>query len=144
MLKEKSKLSIAAAELLQDQEYYPSSVHCSYFSCFQLLKFSLSDFFGLSEADFSAIEREAKQKAKDLGREWREGSHQFLINYVIKEIEKNYNSDISGDISDRINLLKKYRVESDYMAIPIDINKSKKAYYMAKQIHEDLKEILHV
>ena len=46
-LKEKSEFNFDAAQLLIDNYLYAPSVHCSYYSCFQLMKFTMNNFFGI-------------------------------------------------------------------------------------------------
>ena len=50
-LKEKAKFNLSAAEILQENNLFAPSIHCSYYSCFQLLKFTINDFFGISQPE---------------------------------------------------------------------------------------------
>ena len=47
-LKQKSEFNFDAAKVLIDTNLYAPSVHCSYYSCFQLMKFALKDFCGIN------------------------------------------------------------------------------------------------
>lgn len=49
-MKEKSEQNIQAANILSHNanQCYAASVHCAYYSCFQLSKYKLSDCFGVN------------------------------------------------------------------------------------------------
>lgn len=47
-LKAKAEFNIDAAQLLIDKSLYAPSVHCSYYSCFQLMKYTMKEIFGIT------------------------------------------------------------------------------------------------
>src|ERR1035437_1489489 len=69
VFKEKSTSNIKAALLLYENEYYGSSVHCYYYSSFQLTIFVLLNKFGLSH-------EELRNEAFDAKR----SMHKYYIN----------------------------------------------------------------
>ena len=48
-LKNKSEINSDAAKLLHDKNYYAPSIHCSYYSCLQLMIYSLNSHFNFTE-----------------------------------------------------------------------------------------------
>lgn len=132
-LKQKSLFNIESAALLIEKNYYCSSVHCSYYSCFQLLKFTIKDFFELSYNDI-----ESKISLSKMG------SHKFIINYIEKEIKKNTNSIEVQKFKRSIKDLKHFRTESDYENIEVNYEQSKKAYNLAEEIRGFLTKTFHV
>ncbi|GHV20900.1 hypothetical protein FACS1894174_03540 [Bacteroidia bacterium] len=59
IIKSKSEENIKAAHLLVKENMYASSIHCAYYSCFQLSKYVLMGFCGL---DYSLQDKESKGK----------------------------------------------------------------------------------
>ena len=47
-LLKKSHVNIDSAQLLLDNDFYSSSVHCSYYSSYQILKYAISYNEGVS------------------------------------------------------------------------------------------------
>lgn len=132
-LQEKSNLNFVAAALLLDKGLYAPSVHCSYYSCLQLLKFAINDFFGIDYSTLSSNIATLKTN-----------SHQYIVNFVYSELKKNVQIDEARKFKHTIKDLKNYRVESDYHDIDIDSEKGYKAYEKAKELRGYLKEMFHV
>jgi uncharacterized protein (UPF0332 family) len=132
-LQEKSNLNFDAAALLLDKGLYAPSVHCSYYSCLQLLKFAINDFFGIDYSTLSSNIATLKTN-----------SHQYIVNFVYSELKKNVQIDEARKFKHTIKDLKNYRVESDYHDIDIDSEKGYKAYEKAKELRGYLKEMFHV
>jgi len=127
-LKEKSEFNIKAAELLIEETYYASSVHCSYYSCFQLLKFVIKDFF---KVDYETLSTNISLSSKS--------SHQYIIDFIAGEIMNLSNRVESRKFKHNINDLKHYRLESDYENIEVNIEKGKKALSKAQEIRTYIK-----
>ena len=72
ILKSKSDINLMAAELLHKNSLYTSVVHCSYYSCFQLMKHLWLEKMGKTEEDL-----------KTANNNTNEGSHEVLINKII-------------------------------------------------------------
>ncbi len=135
-LKEKSKFNIQAAELLQENNLFAPSVHCSYYSCLQLMKVVINEFLGIS---FEELERNIKNA--------QETQKLNTHTYIIKTISDNirYGSkENQGEFDRRIKDLKHCRISSDYENVQITTFESDKALIIAKEIRKQLKEIFHV
>lgn len=109
-LTNKSDINRAAADLLQANYFYPSVVHCSYYSCIQLMKHIFLFTLNKSEAD---LEHEGKIMAA--------GSHEVLINNITTLLKTN-NKDWRT-FNTNIIQLKRLRVSADYQDAEIDSKK---------------------
>lgn len=127
-LKEKSEFNITAAQILIDKNLYAPSVHCSYYSCFQLMKFTMKNFFGISYD-------ELRQK---ISVDTTGGTHSFVVNFFNMEVRKKGISDYS-DFSRKIKDLKEFRETSDYENVEITFDKSRKAKEYAIDIRQYIK-----
>ncbi len=132
-LKEKSSFNIAAAKLLIDNNLYCSSVHCSYYSCFQLLKFTINDFFGI---DYTTLGTQIAQSRKN--------SHRYIIEYIEVEIQNNVGLREERNFHHKIKDLKNFREESDYEEVEITNEQGQKAYKIANEVRALLSKIFHV
>ncbi|MCD4665094.1 MAG: HEPN domain-containing protein [Bacteroidales bacterium] len=132
-LKEKSEFNIGAAELLIENGYFAPSVHCSYYSCFQLLKFSINDFFGINYISLSSKISSSKKK-----------THQFVIDYVAENLIKLAGREESRKFKRNIKDLKQFREVSDYDNIEVGEDKGAAALRKAKEIRNYIKTNLHV
>lgn len=122
-IRQKSDFNIDAAEKLLKEAYYAPSVHCSYYSCFQLLKFTIKSFFGIDYETQSITIASTKQN-----------SQQYVINYVTNELVKFVGLKESREFKRSIKDLKQFRVESDYENIEIGSEKGNDAFNKAKEI----------
>jgi len=132
-LKEKSKFNFDAADLLIKGSLYAPSVHCSYYGCFQLMKFIIKDFFG----------KTYNQLNSDIAVS-RKNTHKYIIDYIAKEIRDNASLVEFRNFSNTINDLKRFREQSDYEDIEIDFDLSAKALNKAKEIQQQLKNNFHI
>lgn len=122
-LRQKSDINIAAAKLLLDKTYYASSVHCSYYSCFQLLKYTIMDFFGIDYVTLSSNISTSEQN-----------THQYIINFISNKLTEYAGSNDSRDFKRKIKDLKQYRFESDYENIDVTFDKGNVALTKAMEI----------
>lgn len=122
-LKEKSNFNIDAAKALLKQESYAPSVHCSYYSCFQLLKYTIKAHCGVNYETQAVNRSIVKQK-----------SHQYVINYITNELKKYEGFSKSQEFKRKIKDLKQFREESDYEDIEINCEKGNNAYNRAKDM----------
>jgi uncharacterized protein (UPF0332 family) len=121
-LKEKANFNFEASKRLIELNLYAPSVHCAYYSCFQLIKFIIKDFF---EKDYDKQDQEILSQNSN--------SHTYAINYIIYELKKNkFDIKKERDFSRQIKDLKQFRVESDYHNTEITLDKSKKAFEYAQ------------
>lgn len=99
----KSKENIECARLLYtSKKYYPSIVHSSYYSVFQLGKHILINQMYRSEKSL-----DDEQDHLNIG------VHELYNNLLVKEI-KDSDADLAMEINNSLSKLKQYRIESDY------------------------------
>ena len=126
-LKQKSEFNIDAANLLIKEAYYASSIHCSYYSCFQLMKFTINDFFGI---DYEAQSVEISTSGQH--------THQYVINFVSNELKRFVGIGESQSFKRTIKDLKQLREESDYENIEVSLDMSQTALDKANGIRQYL------
>ncbi len=124
-LKTKSEINIEAADQLIKISLYAPSVHCSYYSCFQLLKYTIKNFFG---KDYVLQSEEINGK--------KVGSHQYVINFISRELLQLADIHTSQDFRRKYKDLQQFRLESDYENIDITSDQGLKAYKIAKEIRQ--------
>ncbi|MEA3446912.1 MAG: HEPN domain-containing protein [Bacteroidota bacterium] len=122
-LRQKSDFNMDAAKVLLEQNLFAPSVHCSYYSCFQLLKFTIKDFFNIDYESQSANISFSKQN-----------THQYVVNYITNELKSLSNIFESRDFKRKINDLKQFRVESDYENVEVNYDKGNDAMDKAIEI----------
>ena len=128
-LKNKSEINLASAELLHKHSYYPSVVHCSYYSCIQLMKYIWLHKMNKTEQDLEILTKSSS-----------EGSHEVLINQTGGFI-KNKSLDFRT-FNNMIGQLKKLRVNADYKEIQIDSSISNNSILLSKDSLLILKKCL--
>lgn len=128
-LKNKSEINLSAAELLHEKSYYPSVVHCAYYSCFQLMKHTWLNSMGKSEQDL-----------KVLNNSFNKGSHEVLINQIKSFIQSKSQND--RDFNRDILQLKRLRVNADYNDFSIDFTKSNQSISLSKSTLSILKKCI--
>jgi uncharacterized protein (UPF0332 family) len=122
----KSKENLASAELLIETKYYNSSVHCSYYSCVQIMLNLLLNKLGY----------DPEKLRKEIQVSGNKGSHVFAINQIFNKIKEKENCHfIAVDFRREISLLKNKRDKADYQEIVIDEQFSKDALGQAKAIN---------
>jgi hypothetical protein len=120
-LKNKSEINFASAELLHTKNYYPAVVHCSYYSCIQLMKHIWLHKMNKTEDELSQLNRNSV-----------ETSHQVLINQIGSFL-KSKNSVAFRDFNNTIGQLKKIRNDADYKDIQIDFAASVSSISLSKE-----------
>lgn len=123
-LKAKSEFNIDAAQLLIDKSLYAPSVHCSYYSCFQLMKFTMKEIFGITYDELAQ-----RVSVKSTG-----GTHTYVTNFFNKEVKSRYGTFEYSDFNRKLKDLKEFRESSDYEDVEIDIDKGTKALKNATEI----------
>lgn len=130
-LKEKSGFNIAAAELLKDESLYAPSIHCSYYSCFQLAKYTLKNIRSLSYEDISNTIKSSREKRSE---------HRYILECIVEELHnKKLNRKDIKEFKSDYDDLKHFRTKSDYHNIEIGIEESDKAITLSKKIITKLK-----
>jgi len=99
----KSNENIECAKFLyKSKRYYPSIIHSSYYSAFQLVKHIL-----LNELLRDENSLNDEQKNKNIGR------HELYNNLIVKNLNES-DADLALEINNDLTKLKKYRIDSDY------------------------------
>lgn len=122
-LKEKSVFNFNAAQLLSEKCLYASSVHCSYYSCFQIMKYTIKDFFDIT---YSELSKNITSSSKN--------THRYIIDFIKENISGKVDISDERNFSRKIKDLKQFREESDYEDIEVCYDKCKKAYDIAEEI----------
>lgn len=119
-MKAKSVENIKAANLLIEHDMFAASIHCSYYSCFQLSKYSLSTYYNI---DYT--KQDIESKGKD--------AHAFVINELADKLDIirhfafiDYNSFMGS--------LKKLRKKADYSAKRISEKEACEAKLKAEKV----------
>lgn len=113
ILSDKSDVSDKASTKLYSQSYFCSSVHCSYYSCVQLMLHILRSHLNKTDRE---VDREYKNA--------KTGLHAWLIGVIFREIiKKNFND--ARDFKNTIGVLKQKRVDADYKNIKIEQSDAK-------------------
>ena len=121
-IREKSNFNFDAAALLLKNSLYAPSVHCSYYSCFQLLKYLINTSFKIS------YDEQKKQAIKG-----RKTTHRYVIDFVINELKQEKYSKRVLFFRREIIELKKLRVKSDYLDEEVDKEKAQNALNLAEK-----------
>lgn len=124
-LKQKSEDNLKAAQLLHDERLCNSSVHCSYYSCLQMMKHYLCNISNISYDD----------QADCCGLEM--GTHKFVYSYFLK-ILKNKKIIPNDFVTFNTNytLLKLKREKADYTNKMIGTRESEKSINALNNIIE--------
>jgi len=131
ILLNKSKESIEASEFLKNENLFASSVHCSYYSCIQLMRHIL---FNIQNEDENTF---------DNGQNINQaGSHNYLLSILTNDL-KNHEIDIRT-FRNQFRNIKDLRKNADYkqlVILEIDCNN---AYNLALKINRTLKNIYSI
>lgn len=137
-LKIKSEHNLLAAEILIKNGLHAPSVHCSYYSCFQLSKFALKEFVGI---DYEEQDKELNQLKQN--NKGKIGIHEFVIKRLGTEI-KSYSNEAFLIYTNNIRLLKTFRIKSDYLDKHITDEQSKESLRLSSEIIQLLKSKWHL
>jgi len=132
-IKQKSEFNIIAAERLLNESLFAPSVHCSYYSCYQLLKYTINYFF---EVDYSTQSQKIASS--------KQNSHQYVFNYVVNELKGLASYEDCKSFKRLFKQLKLYRTQSDYENIEVDSVKGHQAFDVAKEIRAYITKNFHV
>lgn len=132
-LSNKSDILALSADMLHRESMYPAVAHCSYYSCYQLLKHIWLHSMNQTEEDLGA----------NCSLQRFLGSHEYLLNEVSKHIAKFGRKDSRNDVlllNKNFSRLKRLRVEADYMDKGFDYTQSSTAISLSKEILPILKK----
>jgi len=132
-LRNKAVINFDAAEKLSKAPnyHYCASIHCAYFSCFQVVKFILLSIFNEKEDEVYA-------KRKTGNREI--GEHEYYIQRVHESIISTKDFIAAKDFKNKINELKSLRTVSDYKIDTIEQPKSEYAIRLADDVLKILRK----
>lgn len=137
-LKLKSEHNLLAAEILIENGLHAPSVHCSYYSCFQLSKYALKEFAGI---DYIQQEEELNQLKQKQSTKF--GSHEYVIFKLGNEINR-CSKETYRIFSTNFKILKSFRKKSDYLDEMISDEQSKESLRLSTELVELLKSKCHL
>jgi uncharacterized protein (UPF0332 family) len=124
-LKAKSLENIEAADLMVEKGFFNSSVHCSYYSCLQLIKLVL---FVKANIDFSTQLENSKN--------YKDGSHVYYLNSFTAFFKNNSLRRTVESQTNNVKKLKVLRVIADYDSNKVDAEKCSDAVVKAKSFRD--------
>ncbi len=129
-LKNKSTLNIDAARLLINKKMYNPSIHCSYYSIFQLTMVGVCEKKGISLDD---LRNESKEKKKN--------SHDYTINEFFRSYSRNERLK-AVDIQRNTKIAKEFRHKADYSIENVDEETAEKQLKLAIDTIDLIKKII--
>lgn len=133
-LRNKSDFNFDSASLLIEESFYAPSVHCSYYSVFQLLKVLFINFKSISYENLNHLIISDKRN-----------THRYIIEEFCLYLQSYSGCDLNRfevrNLKNDIQDLKQFRIESDYEDIDINYDKGKKALNLSEAILKRLKKI---
>jgi hypothetical protein len=137
-LKEKSDMNIQAALVLTSTENVClSSVHCAYYSCYQLVIYFLETKLNLDNVMRKKRYDQYVDGVRDAGGTKILGSHEYWIQQFIND----YRSRCSGDVPylfKNLVLLRQARLESDYETTDFNKRKTDDLYDLALDVRKKM------
>ncbi len=130
-LKNKSEISLDSAKLLHKNGLYPSVAHCSYYSCYQVIKHIWLHVMSKSESDLASLTRNETR-----------GSHEVLINQVGLYLKEKIEISDYRTFNSSILQLKKLRTTADYDDKGFDIEKSQNSISLAESSHKLIRRLV--
>lgn len=138
-IKTKSELNALAADLLFKNAIYAPSVHCAYYSVFQLMKYIVKVSIGI---DYSDQQNEIN-KIKTEKSTRNIGTHEYIILKICNELNR-IDLNTYKNLNRKIKDLKKFRHESDYDNKQIDQAYSNQAIFYSKEINYELRKTFSI
>lgn len=123
-----------AASILIDNNCYAPSVHCSYYSVFQLIKYK---FVRLKEISYAELSNNTISDKRN--------THKYLIDEFCLHLQSDSVKRMSifdvRTLKREIEDLKQFRTESDYDNIEVNYETSNKALSLSNSILKRIKNI---
>lgn len=111
-----------AADFLQNKGYYLAVAHAAYYSCYQMMKYIWLYSMVKTQKELDSNTSQARM-----------GSHEYLLNEVVKYIAKKNKSENTRYLRNNINQLKILRRQADYDDTTIDYVTSKRAIDLSQK-----------
>ncbi len=102
-IKEKARENMVSADLLIKNDYRTASVHCLYYSCFQLSKYILKTYYDL---DYSTQAKEIEEQ--------KGNSHNYIIEKLFNFVNQDKGRLAAVDCKKHLKNLKLGRKKADY------------------------------
>ncbi|MFA5012433.1 MAG: hypothetical protein WC644_10845 [Ignavibacteria bacterium] len=129
ILYNKSEDNEKAANYLYNKKiHFPAVIHCSYYSCYQLMSYLLESFLN---RDYDSIRNESNYRDKSI--------HSISIKSIYRDL-REYDTVKASDFNDKIAELKEMRNCSDYKNENIDWKFCLKAISLLREIKGILNE----
>lgn len=132
-MKTKAIHNIKAAEALIDKAeecYYTASIHHVYYAVFQYMKYELA------HTDVEPLSYE-EQTVK--AKEYRMGSHDFIIKEINRRISRLADPDTAQDFTQYVRELKGDRIDADYRSRQFTLEESLACKRLAEELITKLK-----
>ena len=132
-MKTKAIHNIKAAEALIDKAeegYYTASIHHVYYAVFQYMKHELA------HTDVEPLSYE-EQTVK--AKEYRMGSHDFIIKEINRRISRLADPDTAQDFTQYVRELKGDRIDADYRSRQFTLKESLACKRLAEELITKLK-----
>ncbi|HTO15692.1 MAG TPA: HEPN domain-containing protein [Edaphocola sp.] len=124
---QKSEFNADASEELIKSYLYAPSVHCSYYSVFQLMKYLMNTFCGINYEDIDVFVRNNKTS-----------EHRYIQRQILNEIN-NADRENYQRIKREVDDLFQFRVYSDYKNVEILHDQAEKAFKYSQELRNYLK-----
>lgn len=132
-LREKVEFNKSAADLLYKNNYYAPSIHCAYYSCFQLLKYLIKE----------KLKIDYNQQEVEIGLDKRLNSHSYVQKKILDEIQvREKDSNKFREIRTKLKDLQELRINSDYRNMQIDEPKGRRAIQYSNELRNYFKDKL--
>ncbi|MFZ4543420.1 MAG: hypothetical protein ACOYOA_05180 [Saprospiraceae bacterium] len=117
----KSMQNLESADILINANMFSASVHCSYYSCLQLIKHVLTSDLGMTIADIEKMTAGKSSHNAIINR-----AYDALLYYKLNEVD-------AINLRTNISKLKMQRIKADYSADLTELLDSKICYETAHQ-----------
>ncbi|WP_281234598.1 hypothetical protein [Flavobacterium gelatinilyticum] len=129
----KSLNNFESAELLFNNEKYSSSIHCVYYSTYQIILYILK--YKLNNEWDSFQERKYAESLNS--KNFKEDSHNLTISFI-KENITTTNETFGRLFDSKIGILKRYRHTADYKEDAIDTKTATISLNLSRTINDEL------
>lgn len=134
-LRNKSGFNFDSAALLIEEDKFAPSVHCSYYSVFQLMKYL---YVQIKKISYENLNQNIITDKRN--------THKYLIDEFCLHLQSDTSCKLNTfevrELKNDIKDLKQFRLESDYDDIEINYKKSTQALSLSESILKRLKNIL--
>jgi len=134
-LRNKSEFNFDSAALLIEKDMFAPSVHCSYYSVFQLMKYL---YIQIKKISYKNLNQNIISDKRN--------THKYLIEEFCLHLQSDSSYKLNRfevrELKNDIQDLKQFRLESDYDDIEINYKKSTQALRLSESILKRLKNIL--